>query len=274
MIVEKTHIAIGLALLLVTTPLISSCASSRPKQTSSRPKQHVAGPHGVAALTLLRTQDAELDAQLQRLQKLEELNTKLKDKKISLKTKDKIQREMQRAKKELDQSGEYTSIDLTKFIRLVNSRLEEKERDIFSLFIKYLLISAEIHTSQKKIRERQENIVAHVHAHQTEMLNNQGLSDAQKSEMSYLAARGRSKRVEIRRRIKDISDRGGKWASTDVPHLVHEALQDDLAIIKGQQDNIDLAPAAAGLDLAADKAGVQAKCIVGRIVRRESKAAS
>jgi len=51
-------------------------------------------------------------------------------------------------------------------------------------------------------------------------------------------------------------------------------LQDDLAIIKGQQDNNDLAPAAAGLDLAADKAGVQAKRIVGRIVRRESKAAS
>jgi len=55
-------------------------------------------------------------------------------------------------------------------------------------------------------------------------------------------------------------------------HLVHTAFQEDLAIIRGQQDNLDLRPDAPRLDLAADRGGVQAKRIVDRMIRNEAKA--
>jgi len=51
--------------------------------------------------------------------------------------------------------------------------------------------------------------------------------------------------------------------------LVHQAFQEDLAIIKGQQENFDLDPDSARLDLAADKAGVQARRIVDRMAKAE-----
>ncbi len=51
--------------------------------------------------------------------------------------------------------------------------------------------------------------------------------------------------------------------------LVHTAFQEDLAMIKGQQENIDLAPDALRLDLAADRAGIQARRIVERMIRDE-----
>ena len=54
-------------------------------------------------------------------------------------------------------------------------------------------------------------------------------------------------------------------------HLVHTAFQEDLAMIKGQQQNLDLAPAAPRLDLAADRAGVQARRMVERMIREESQ---
>lgn len=54
-------------------------------------------------------------------------------------------------------------------------------------------------------------------------------------------------------------------------HLVHTAFQEDLAIIKGQQANIDLLPDAPRLDLAADRAGIQARRIVEKLVRAESE---
>ena len=52
--------------------------------------------------------------------------------------------------------------------------------------------------------------------------------------------------------------------------LVHKAFQEDLAVIAGQQENIDLDPAAPRLDLAADRAGVQARRIVERMARAEA----
>jgi vanillate O-demethylase monooxygenase subunit len=52
-------------------------------------------------------------------------------------------------------------------------------------------------------------------------------------------------------------------------NLVHTAFQEDLAIIKGQQENIDLDPDAFRLDLAADRAGVQAKRMVDRMIKAE-----
>ena len=54
-------------------------------------------------------------------------------------------------------------------------------------------------------------------------------------------------------------------------HLVHTAFQEDLAMIKGQQQNLDLAPAAPRLDLAADRAGMQARRMVERMIREESR---
>ena len=57
-------------------------------------------------------------------------------------------------------------------------------------------------------------------------------------------------------------------------HLVHTAFQEDLAMIKSQQQNIDLAPQAPRLDLAADRAGVQARRMVERLIREEAKAAA
>lgn len=53
-------------------------------------------------------------------------------------------------------------------------------------------------------------------------------------------------------------------------HLVHTAFQEDLAIIKGQQENIALSPDAPRLDLAADRAGIQAKRIIDRMIKKES----
>ena len=55
--------------------------------------------------------------------------------------------------------------------------------------------------------------------------------------------------------------------------LVHSAFQEDLAMIKGQQENIDIAPAAPRLDLAADRAGIQARRIAERMIRAEAEAA-
>lgn len=51
--------------------------------------------------------------------------------------------------------------------------------------------------------------------------------------------------------------------------LVHTAFQEDLAIIRGQQENIELAPAAPRVDLAADRAAVQARRMVERLLRAE-----
>jgi hypothetical protein len=50
---------------------------------------------------------------------------------------------------------------------------------------------------------------------------------------------------------------------------VHSAFQEDLAMIKGQQENIDLAPEAPRLELAADRAGIQARRMVERMIRDE-----
>ena len=52
--------------------------------------------------------------------------------------------------------------------------------------------------------------------------------------------------------------------------LVRKAFQEDLAVIAGQQENIDLDPAAPRLDLAADRAGIQARRIVERMLRAET----
>ena len=51
--------------------------------------------------------------------------------------------------------------------------------------------------------------------------------------------------------------------------LVHTAFQEDLKMIKGQQQNIDLAPEAPRLNLASDRAGIQARRMVERLVREE-----
>ena len=51
--------------------------------------------------------------------------------------------------------------------------------------------------------------------------------------------------------------------------LVHTAFEEDLAVIAGQQENIDIDPAAPRLDIAADRAGVQARRIVERIAKAE-----
>jgi len=51
--------------------------------------------------------------------------------------------------------------------------------------------------------------------------------------------------------------------------LVHQAFQQDLAIIKGQQANLELAPDAPRLDLAADRAGVQARRMVEKLIKGE-----
>lgn len=54
-------------------------------------------------------------------------------------------------------------------------------------------------------------------------------------------------------------------------HLVHTAFQEDLAMIRGQQENLDLAPDAPRIDLAADRGGVQARRIVERMIRTEAE---
>jgi phenylpropionate dioxygenase-like ring-hydroxylating dioxygenase large terminal subunit len=54
--------------------------------------------------------------------------------------------------------------------------------------------------------------------------------------------------------------------------LVHTAFQEDLAMIKGQQENVDLAPGAPRLDLAADRAGIQARRMIERMIRDEAVA--
>lgn len=56
--------------------------------------------------------------------------------------------------------------------------------------------------------------------------------------------------------------------------LVHDAFQEDLAIIRGQQENIDLAPDAPRLNLAADKGGLQATRIIEKLIRAEAAAAT
>jgi vanillate O-demethylase monooxygenase subunit len=56
--------------------------------------------------------------------------------------------------------------------------------------------------------------------------------------------------------------------------LVHTAFEEDLALIKGQQANIDLAPAAPRVDLAADRAGIQARRMIERMIRDERMAAA
>jgi vanillate O-demethylase monooxygenase subunit len=56
--------------------------------------------------------------------------------------------------------------------------------------------------------------------------------------------------------------------------LVHQAFQEDLAIIKGQQANIDLDPEAPRLNIASDRAGVQARRIVDRLIGEEADAAA
>ena len=51
--------------------------------------------------------------------------------------------------------------------------------------------------------------------------------------------------------------------------LVHDAFQQDLGIIRGQQENIDLDPAAPRLNLAADKGGLQATRTIEKLIREE-----
>ncbi len=52
--------------------------------------------------------------------------------------------------------------------------------------------------------------------------------------------------------------------------LVHKAFEEDLAVIAGQQENLDLDPAAPRLDLAADRAGIQARRMIERMARAEA----
>jgi vanillate O-demethylase monooxygenase subunit len=56
--------------------------------------------------------------------------------------------------------------------------------------------------------------------------------------------------------------------------LVHTAFQEDLKMIKGQQQNIDLAPDAPRLNLASDRAGIQARRMIERLVRAERERAA
>jgi vanillate O-demethylase monooxygenase subunit len=56
--------------------------------------------------------------------------------------------------------------------------------------------------------------------------------------------------------------------------LVHTAFQEDLEMIKGQQRNIDLAPAAPRLNLASDRAGIQAVRMIERLIREERERVS
>jgi len=54
--------------------------------------------------------------------------------------------------------------------------------------------------------------------------------------------------------------------------MVHGAFLEDLAIIRGQQDNIDLAPTAPRLNIASDTGGVMARRIVDEWIAREGAA--
>jgi vanillate O-demethylase monooxygenase subunit len=51
--------------------------------------------------------------------------------------------------------------------------------------------------------------------------------------------------------------------------MVQGAFREDLAIIKGQQQNIDLNPHATRLNIAADSGGMQARRIVERLIEKE-----
>ena len=53
--------------------------------------------------------------------------------------------------------------------------------------------------------------------------------------------------------------------------LVHGAFLEDLAVIKGQQENIDLRPDAARLNIATDTGGIMTRRIVEQLIRQESK---
>lgn len=53
--------------------------------------------------------------------------------------------------------------------------------------------------------------------------------------------------------------------------LVHMAFQEDLEVIKGQQQNIDLAPDAPRISIEADRAGLWASRIVERMISSEAK---
>ena len=55
--------------------------------------------------------------------------------------------------------------------------------------------------------------------------------------------------------------------------LVHGAFLEDLAIIKAQQENIDLGPGAARLNIVTDTGGLMARRIVERLIHQEQKAA-
>ncbi|TAK80162.1 MAG: aromatic ring-hydroxylating dioxygenase subunit alpha [Betaproteobacteria bacterium] len=55
--------------------------------------------------------------------------------------------------------------------------------------------------------------------------------------------------------------------------LVHTAFQEDLRMIKGQQQNIDLAPDAPRLNLSSDRAGIQARRMIERLIREEQERA-
>ena len=65
------------------------------------------------------------------------------------------------------------------------------------------------------------------------------------------------------------TDRGDASISELDFALVHKAFEEDLAVIAGRQENIDIDPAAPRLDLAADRAGAQTRRIVERIAREE-----
>jgi vanillate O-demethylase monooxygenase subunit len=63
-------------------------------------------------------------------------------------------------------------------------------------------------------------------------------------------------------------------ATADLDYqLVHGAFQEDLAIIKGQQENIDLRADAPRLNIAGDTGGLQARRIVEQLIAAEQRAA-
>jgi vanillate O-demethylase monooxygenase subunit len=55
--------------------------------------------------------------------------------------------------------------------------------------------------------------------------------------------------------------------------LVHKAFQDDLAIIAGQQQNIDIDPGAPRVDVRSDAPGIQARGIVEKLIEAEQAGA-
>jgi vanillate O-demethylase monooxygenase subunit len=63
---------------------------------------------------------------------------------------------------------------------------------------------------------------------------------------------------------------GGDLSVVEVDFdLTHAAFEQDIGIIKAQQENYDLAPDAPRLNLASDQAGIQARRMIERMIREE-----